>query len=112
MNYGTGWAEGFTGEDDITYGTYAIRQQFGVANSLGPYFGTAPMDGIFGLGFNEYTNVSELDAPIPTVKDFMDKQQFTVWMNRSVAMLPSQYNMVREVSISLFNLSLADLFRF
>ncbi|EYB92338.1 hypothetical protein Y032_0195g1490 [Ancylostoma ceylanicum] len=59
------------------------QQQFGVANSLGPFFGTAPMDGIFGLnGFNEYPN---LNAPMPSVKHFMDKQQFTVWMNRRVA---------------------------
>ncbi|EYB92337.1 hypothetical protein Y032_0195g1490 [Ancylostoma ceylanicum] len=58
------------------------QQQFGVANSLGPFFGTAPMDGIFGLnGFNEYPN---LNAPMPSVKHFMDKQQFTVWMNRRV----------------------------
>ncbi|EYB92349.1 hypothetical protein Y032_0195g1494 [Ancylostoma ceylanicum] len=82
INYGTGWAGGFIGVDDITYGTYVVKQQFGVANSLGPFFGTAPMDGIFGLGFNEYEN---LNAPMPTVKHFMDKQQFTVWMNRRVA---------------------------
>ncbi|KIH60536.1 eukaryotic aspartyl protease [Ancylostoma duodenale] len=56
INYGTGWAGGFVGIDNIAYGTYAVRQQFRVANSLGPYFGSAPMDGIFGLGFNQYTN--------------------------------------------------------
>ncbi|RCN41043.1 eukaryotic aspartyl protease [Ancylostoma caninum] len=57
INYGTGWAGGFTGADDISYGTFVMKQQqFGVANSLGPFFGTAPMDGIFGLGFNEYPN--------------------------------------------------------
>ncbi|KIH60535.1 hypothetical protein ANCDUO_09214 [Ancylostoma duodenale] len=37
------------------------------------------MDGIFGLGFTEYPN---LGAPMSTVKHFMDKEQFTVWMNR------------------------------
>ncbi|KIH65359.1 eukaryotic aspartyl protease [Ancylostoma duodenale] len=83
LNYGSGWAGGFTGADDISYGTFIVKQQqFGVANSLGPFFGTAPMDGIFGLGFNEYPN---LNAPMPTVKHFMDKEQFTVWMNRRVA---------------------------
>ncbi|ETN77171.1 eukaryotic aspartyl protease [Necator americanus] len=57
LNYGSGYAGGFTGTDNIAYGSFFMKdQQLGVANWLAPFFGTAPMDGIFGLGFSEYKN--------------------------------------------------------
>ncbi|KAK6757924.1 hypothetical protein RB195_015630 [Necator americanus] len=88
LNYGSGYAGGFTGTDNIAYGSFFMKdQQLGVANWLAPFFGTAPMDGIFGLGFSEYKN---LNAPMPTVKHFMDQQQFTVYMNRRVAISRGQ----------------------
>ncbi|EYB92342.1 hypothetical protein Y032_0195g1492 [Ancylostoma ceylanicum] len=76
----TWYDEFYLGEVKVGTPAYAVKQQqIGVANSLGPFFGTAPMDGVFGLGFNQYPN---LNAPMPTVAQSMHRQQFTVWMNR------------------------------
>ncbi|RCN41041.1 eukaryotic aspartyl protease [Ancylostoma caninum] len=55
-------------------------QPFGVANSLAPFFGTVPIDGVFGLGWNEFDNMR---APISVLARYLDSKQFTVWMNRS-----------------------------
>ncbi|EYB92340.1 hypothetical protein Y032_0195g1492 [Ancylostoma ceylanicum] len=53
----TWYDEFYLGEVKVGTPAYAVKQQqIGVANSLGPFFGTAPMDGVFGLGFNQYPN--------------------------------------------------------
>ncbi|KIH57840.1 eukaryotic aspartyl protease [Ancylostoma duodenale] len=82
FNYGTRWAGGFIGRDTVALGKLTIwhGQQFGVANSLAPFFGTVPIDGVFGLGWNEFDNMR---APISMLSRYLDSKQFTVWMNRS-----------------------------
>ncbi|EYB92330.1 hypothetical protein Y032_0195g1488 [Ancylostoma ceylanicum] len=82
FNYGTRWAAGFIGTDTVAFGKLTVwyGQQFGVSTTLAPFFGTVPIDGVFGLGWSESDNMR---APISMLMHYLDSKQFTVWMNRS-----------------------------
>uniref|UniRef100_A0A914WVT8 Peptidase A1 domain-containing protein n=1 Tax=Plectus sambesii TaxID=2011161 RepID=A0A914WVT8_9BILA len=54
INYGTGSAKGFMGQDVVCFGgtTVCIRSQvFGQATWVAPFFAQQPIDGILGLAF-------------------------------------------------------------
>ncbi|CAJ0589475.1 unnamed protein product [Cylicocyclus nassatus] len=64
INYGTGRAEGFWGNDTIRFGEAGGAQlvvpgcQFGQADQIAPFFANQPIDGILGMGFSTLSSTN------------------------------------------------------
>ncbi|KAK0408770.1 hypothetical protein QR680_004147 [Steinernema hermaphroditum] len=87
IQYGTGSAQGFLGEDTVAFGDKGTNQlvvpksTFGQATSIAQFFASDPIDGILGLGFQSLA----VDGVVPTLinainQGLLDKPVFTVWM--------------------------------
>ncbi|CAG8634422.1 41674_t:CDS:2 [Gigaspora margarita] len=71
--YGTGSAAGITGKDNIQIGNLtAIKQIFGLANSVDDFFTKVVSDGIIGLAFDE---LNPMDNGAPTFISTLIKQK-------------------------------------
>nr|ADJ94115.1 aspartic protease [Steinernema carpocapsae]AEL88627.1 aspartic protease [Steinernema carpocapsae] len=87
IQYGTGSAQGFLGEDKVCFGDVGTNQlcvpktTFGQATSIAAFFANDPIDGILGLGFQSLA----VDGVVPPLinannQGLLDKPVFTVWM--------------------------------
>ncbi|TKR70209.1 hypothetical protein L596_022260 [Steinernema carpocapsae] len=83
IQYGTGSAEGFLGEDTVTFtpSLKVPKTTFGQATSIAQFFATDVIDGILGLGFQSLA----VDNVLPPLQNainqgLLDKPIFTVWM--------------------------------
>ncbi|TKR70226.1 hypothetical protein L596_022276 [Steinernema carpocapsae] len=87
IQYGTGSAEGFLGEDTVCFGDLNTKQlcvpktTFGQAKSIAQFFAGTPIDGILGLGFQSLA-VDNVVPPLINANNqgLLDKPIFTVWM--------------------------------
>lgn len=86
IQYGTGSASGFLGEDTVTLGTdsnalVVPKTTFGQATSIASFFANDPIDGILGLAF---TSIAEDNVPPVLInannQGLLDKPLFTVWL--------------------------------
>jgi len=81
IRYGTGSCSGFIANDKVCLGDLCVKNGFGVATNLAPFFADQPLDGILGLGFQELA-VNHIKPPVQTMIDekVMTNPYFTVWM--------------------------------
>ncbi|KAK0408766.1 hypothetical protein QR680_004143 [Steinernema hermaphroditum] len=87
IQYGTGSAQGFLGQDTVRFGDKGTTQlsvpktTFGQATSIAQFFASDPIDGILGLGFQSLA----VDGVVPPLinainQGLLDQPVFTVWM--------------------------------
>lgn len=87
IEYGTGSARGFLGQDTITFGGIGEPQLavpntvFGQATSLAAFFEGQPLDGILGLAFKSIA-VDQIDPPFINAinQGLVDLPVFTVFL--------------------------------
>ncbi|EYB93406.1 hypothetical protein Y032_0183g967 [Ancylostoma ceylanicum] len=87
IQYGTGSAAGFLGQDTVRFGSPGTNQLvvpgtvFGQATSLAPFFAGQPIDGILGLAFKSIAVDGVTPPFLKAVDDgLVDQPVFTVFL--------------------------------
>uniref|UniRef100_A0A914WYL5 Peptidase A1 domain-containing protein n=1 Tax=Plectus sambesii TaxID=2011161 RepID=A0A914WYL5_9BILA len=87
IQYGTGSASGFLGQDVVCLGESKIcykKQVFGQATEIAAFFAAQPVDGILGLGWPALA-VDSVPPIIQNVLPTLDAKLFTVWLDQKGA---------------------------
>lgn len=81
IKYGTGSCSGYIATDNLCLDDLCIKNGFGVATHLAPFFADQPFDGIFGMAFQTIA-VDNVKPPIQNMIDqgMLANPWFTVWM--------------------------------
>uniref|UniRef100_A0A2C9KY68 Peptidase A1 domain-containing protein n=1 Tax=Biomphalaria glabrata TaxID=6526 RepID=A0A2C9KY68_BIOGL len=87
IQYGTGSASGFLGQDTVRFGSIGTNQLvvkntvFGQATELAPFFAGQPIDGILGLAFKSIAEAGVTPPLINAIQQgLLDQPLFTVFM--------------------------------
>jgi hypothetical protein len=84
IQYGSGSCQGNLASDVLNFGRIQVdNQTFGLSSSIADVFGYQPMDGILGLGWPNLA-VDQVIPPIQNALPQLDKQLFTVWLDRKI----------------------------
>uniref|UniRef100_A0A914ZDS7 Peptidase A1 domain-containing protein n=1 Tax=Panagrolaimus superbus TaxID=310955 RepID=A0A914ZDS7_9BILA len=84
IQYGSGSCSGNLGSDTLNFGGIQVQNQtFGLAETIADVFGYQPIDGIFGLGWPNLA-VDHVIPPLQNALPQLDKQLFTVWLDRVI----------------------------
>jgi hypothetical protein len=86
IKYGTGSCSGYIATDKVCVADLCVKNGFGVATKLAPFFTGEPFDGIFGLAFQSLA-VDNVEPPVETMIDqkLLDNPWFTVWLKETHA---------------------------
>ncbi|CAJ0586549.1 unnamed protein product, partial [Mesorhabditis spiculigera] len=84
IQYGTGSAQGFLGQDRVCLGSSGVcydKQVFGQATQIAAFFANQPCDGIFGMAWPSIS-VDNVPPLLNNVVSQLDMPLFSVWLDR------------------------------